>query len=334
MGELRQPQPPARRARRADAPRTKNIGAFILDDVLRRAHHAPMARPRKRHIQQSLFKQRGGKRARAGRRITPGRYRASEPHRARPKVTKSTPVHVTLRVVQVLHVLRTLDTYRALRQAMVCVYRRANFRIVGISIEQSHVHLLVEAHDKLALARGMQAFQISAAKRLNAVYSKWRGLSFKDRRRGCVFTDRYNEEVITNRRQARHAWSYVLNNWRRHNEDRVPELRGFAIDPFSSAPSFDGWARPIRESWPPTYEPLPVRRAASWLLTVGWRMYGLIDPHEVPGKRTDRQRGTAASDALRALGLSPLPLERAARRRYSDRRATGTASVGEREGRT
>jgi hypothetical protein len=33
---------------------------------------------------------------------------------------------------------------------------------------------------------------------------------------------------------------------------------------------------------PPTYEPLPVHAPASWLLSVGWRMYGLIDPRVVP----------------------------------------------------
>ena len=243
-----------------------------------------MGRPRKRHIQQPLFKQRGGKRPRAGRPVSPGRYRASERHRTRPAITKATPVHITLRVVPQLQVLRTGDTYKAIRRAMLCIYRRRDCRIVGISIEQSHVHLLVEAHDKTALARGMLALQISAAKRLNAAISKRRGLSFENRRRGQVFDDRYNEEVITNRRQARHAWSYVLNNWRKHQEDRVPDLRGFTIDPFSSASSFDGWAAPVH-GWPPTYEALPVHAPRSWLLDVGWRMYGLIDPREVPGRR-------------------------------------------------
>ncbi len=238
-------------------------------------------------MQQALFKQRGGKRAGAGRPITPGRYRASEPHRERPTITKATPVHVTLRVVQPMEALRTRDAHGAVRRAMACVYRRHDCRIVGVSIEQSHVHLLVEAHDKLALARGMQALQISAAKQLNAALSKWRGLA--KRRRGQVFADRYNEEVITNRRQARHAWSYVLNNWRKHREDQVPELRAFAIDPFSSASSFDGWAAPVH-GWPPTYEPLPVRTAGSWLLRVGWRMYGLIDPRAVPGRRVRARR--------------------------------------------
>ena len=246
-----------------------------------------MARSRKRHIQQPLFKQRGGKRAGAGRPVTPGRYRASERHRSRPKITKATPVHVTLRVVEQLHVLRTLDAYKAVRRAMVCIYKRRDCRVVGVSIEQSHVHLLVEADDKTALAKGMQAFQISAAKDLNAMYSRWRGVPFEQRRRGKVFDDRYNEEVITNRRQARHAWSYVLNNWRKHREDRVPELRRFSIDPFSSASAFDGWAAPVH-GWPPTYEPLPVHAPGSWLLRTGWRMYGLIDPREVPGRRRTR----------------------------------------------
>ena len=247
-----------------------------------------MPRQRKRHIQQPLFKTRGGKRAGAGRPVTPGRYRASERHRTRPKITKATPVHVTLRVVEQLHVLRTLDAYKAVRRAMLCIYKRRDCRIVGVSIEQSHVHLLVEAHDKMALARGMQAFQVSAAKQLNAMYSRWRGVPCKERRRGSVFDDRYHEEVIANRRQARHAWSYVLNNWRKHKEDRVPELRRFAIDPFSSAHAFDGWVAPVH-GWPSRYEPLPVHAAGSWLLRTGWRMYGLIDPREVPGRRRARR---------------------------------------------
>ncbi|HSN28456.1 MAG TPA: transposase [Kofleriaceae bacterium] len=246
-----------------------------------------MGRARKRHVQQVLFKQRGGKRPGAGRPITPGRYRASERHRTRPAITKATPVHITLRVVQEMEPLRTRDAYKAVRRAMTCVYRRRDCRIVGVSIERSHLHLLVEAHDKTALARGMQALQISAARHLNVAFSTWRGLARP--RRGQVFGDRYNEEVITNRRQARNAWSYVLNNWRKHREDRVAELRGFAIDPFSSASSFDGWAAPVH-GWPPTYEPLPVHAAGSWLLRVGWRMYGLIDPREVPGRRRRARR--------------------------------------------
>ncbi len=36
-------------------------------------------------------------------------------------------------------------------------------RLVQLSIQSTHVHLLVEAEHSWALSRGMQAFQISAA---------------------------------------------------------------------------------------------------------------------------------------------------------------------------
>jgi putative transposase len=238
-----------------------------------------MGRARKRHVQQELFPSHGGKRKGAGR--PPKGERSSEPHKKRAVVKKSEPVHVTVRVVDELAALRQRESYRAIRRAMLTVFDRDVFHIVAVSIQGSHVHLLVEAQDRMALARGMQALQISAAKHLNRAFSKRR----KERRRGRVFGDRYHAESITNRRQARHALAYVLNNWRRHGAHRVKELRGFAIDPFSSAIAFDGWREAVEVDWPLTYEPLPVWRPRTWLLTTGWRMYGLIGTSEVPGPR-------------------------------------------------
>jgi REP element-mobilizing transposase RayT len=245
-----------------------------------------MGRARKRHVQQELFPKHGGKRKGAGR--PPKGERSSEPHKRRAVLKKSEPVHVTVRVVDTLAALRQRDAYRAIRRAMLKVYDREVFHIVVASIQGSHIHFLVEAHDRMALARGMQSLHISAAKHINRALSKRR----KQRRRGRVFSDRYHVEIIRSRRQARHVLSYVLNNWRRHGEHRVKELRGFAIDPFSSAVSFDGWREPIEVSWPPTYEPLPVWKPATWLLTTGWRMYGLISASEVPGPKP---RGRATS---------------------------------------
>ncbi|MBV8760923.1 MAG: transposase [Deltaproteobacteria bacterium] len=242
-----------------------------------------MKSARKHHSQQELFRH-GGRRRGAGRPITPGRTRASERHLPRPRLTKHQAAHVTLRVVPSLALLRDRDFYKAIRRAMWRVYeKRRDCRITGVSVQGSHIHLLVEAASAQALSRGMQALQISAARHINRAYSKRARLG--QVRRGQVFADRYNEEVIDNPRQARHAWSYVLNNWRKHGEQRVPELRTFTIDPFSSAIAFDGWTEPIDEHWPATYEPLPVHAPRTWLLATGWRRYGLIDPREVPGRR-------------------------------------------------
>ena len=106
---------------------------------------------------------------------------------------------------------------------------RTDFRVVHVSIQSNHVHLLVEADDKQALARGMQGFAISAAKRLNRELR---------RRRGEVFAFRYHATPVTNPTQARNAISYILNNWRHHG----CATRTWRIDPYSSAESFHDWA--------------------------------------------------------------------------------------------
>src|SRR5690606_27799678 len=113
--------------------------------------------------------------------------------------------------------LRKRQIYKALHAAMVSTYIRPRIRIVHLSIQGTHIHMLVEAPNRRALARGMQGFEIAAAKHINAVLSKRLG----HRRRGTVFPDRYHAVIIKNPRQARGALSYVLNNWRRHGEHKT-----------------------------------------------------------------------------------------------------------------
>jgi putative transposase len=156
-------------------------------------------------------KTRGGKRRGAGR---PAKgARASERHEQRPDHDARHPVHVVLRTMKAIGSLRRGRMYRAIRAATRTVARREDFRIVHLSVQRTHVHLLVEADGKAALSAGMQGFQISAAKHLNAAFSKGRP---GPRRRGAVFPDRYHAVVIDSPRQARHALSYVINNWRKH----------------------------------------------------------------------------------------------------------------------
>jgi REP element-mobilizing transposase RayT len=161
------------------------------------------------------------------------------------------------------------------------------FRIVHISIQRAHVHMLVEANDKLALARRMQGFQISAARNINTVL----GVDRFRRRRGHVFADRYHVEVITSPRRAHHALSYVLNNWRKHREDQRGLATAWLVDPFSSGVSFPGWKEldDRRWMWPlrATYDPLVVYQPRSWLLREGWKCAGPISARDVPSKRRD-----------------------------------------------
>jgi len=242
---------------------------------------AKSKRERKRHVQQQLFRH-GGKRRGAGRK--PKGSRAGECHAARPALKPNHPLHVVMRVQSVVGSLRRRDMYKAMRAASITAALREWFRIVHISLQRTHVHMIVEATDPAALARGMQGFQISAARHINTALG-----SGGRRRRGKVFADRYHAEVITTPTRARHAISYVLSNWRRHGEDREGLTSTWLVDPFSSGISFPDWKElqdeacmwPIRE----TYDPLIVRRPTTWLLAEGWKKAGSISAREVPSRR-------------------------------------------------
>ena len=273
------------------------------------------ARPRKRHEQLELLNKGGtgkarrkakARRAKGG--VAPKKRgrpikgdRAGAPHKKRESFRASDPVHVVLRVEEKgLGGLRRRDMYRAVREATLAVASREGFRIVHISIQGTHIHLLVEADGKTALARGMQAFQISAAKRMNAVVTRIDPETDEPKRRkGKVFSDRYHAEVIRSRRQARHALAYVLNNWRKHREDRSVSWK---VDPYSSALAFRGWKAFADPGFgwtvPAKYEPLIVWEPRTWLLREGWMMYGRLDFYEVPSA-PPRSRAHAAVSASR-----------------------------------
>ncbi|HEY5944229.1 MAG TPA: transposase [Kofleriaceae bacterium] len=291
-----------------------------------------MARRLQRHLQQALFDDRGRagvrdgkvvesrqpqsrKRRRRGRK--PGRKpkgrRAGSPHKTRPELKPRFPVHVVLRVVDAIGSLRKRHMYKALREATIALAKRelndvpdAAFRIVHISIQRNHIHLLVEADNKTALSRGMQSFQISAAKHLNravSVKSLRVGIrgrrtagdaqrlatyrrAMTKRRRGTVFPDRFHQEIITTPRQARRALAYVLNNWRKHREDQHDFSRAWRVDPYSTGVVFDGWKEREHDlfhwSLRDTYFPLVTYLPKTWLLYEGWRKHGLIRFDEVP----------------------------------------------------
>ncbi len=241
-------------------------------------------------------KKHGGKRPGAGRK--PKHGRAGSSHKKRPTLKARFPVHVVLRVVPAVGSLRKRLMYRALREATIAVALRelnykeeGAFRIVHVSIQRTHVHLLVEAEHKTALSRGMQSFQISAAKHINAAVS----VGLAKRRRGTVFPDRFHQEIITTPRQARHTLAYVLNNWRKHREDQARTTQNWNVDPFSTGILFTGWRERDDEPlmWKPreTYQPLVVYLPTTWLLREGWRKSGGAIPFRyIPSQTNQGQR--------------------------------------------
>lgn len=136
---------------------------------------------------------RGGARPGAGR---PAKGpRPSEPHVTRPTLAARHPVHVTARVARAVGRLQRRRCYAAIRRAVRTALGRTDFRIIDLDVRANRLELLVEADDRMALARGMQGFQIACARHLNRAL----------RRRGVVFPDRYRAAILRTRRLVRRA---------------------------------------------------------------------------------------------------------------------------------
>jgi len=204
----------------------------------------------------------GGRRRGAGRKLTPGR-RPGVAHRPRPPHRAAHPVHVTLRARDAVRCLRAGRVFPAVRRALAAA-SRSGFRIIHYSVQDDHVHLIIEADDGTLLSCGMRGLTIRLARAVNRALG----------RRGAVWDDRYHVRALATPRAVRLALVYVLMNFKKHGTAEGP------VDPCSSAAWFDGWqAEPgTRESRARS----PVVRAQSWLAAVGWRRHGLIDVDERP----------------------------------------------------
>ena len=211
---------------------------------------------------------RGGKRPNAGRKKSDA-FKFDPSHAKRPDLFFKHPVHVMLRTLASVPRLRQRDGYEAVRAALLQFVNGASFRIVHISIQRNHLHLIVEAANKEALRRGMQRFAIRAARALNHEFG----------REGKVFAFRYKAKQVKTADYARNVLSYVLNNWRRHNEDR--RYGDMPFDQYSSAWAFAGWSKhgKRRDDFG-----LPVSQPRTQLLVFDWELHGLIDPFERPGQ--------------------------------------------------
>ena len=221
----------------------------------------------------------GGPRPGAGRPRKKDSERGFIAHRARPSHRKGDPVHVTLRVAKGIPSLRRQALEQIIKRALVKQREmldahgrtRENeakhFHVVHFTIQSNHLHLIVEAPDKRGLARGVAGLEIRIARRLNALL----------RRKGRLWAERYHRRDLRTPTETRNALRYVLLNTQKHY--RVIGDRNFA-DPYSSAASFDGFKRP-----PATFDdttPWTWVRPRTWLLGVGWRKHGLLDPAEAP----------------------------------------------------
>jgi putative transposase len=213
----------------------------------------------------------GGRRDNAGPKpLAPGKRNVA--HRRRAPLASRYPVHVTLRLDKSLPQLRTRRRVRTIERAFRQGCDRPGFRLAHYTIQRHHLHLIVEAKSALALSRGMQGLSIRLAKGLNALWG----------RSGRVFADRYHARILKTPLEVKRALAYVLNNTRRHADQRGRRVPDGYIDEGSSARFLLGFAG--RDPPPPPGCNDPVARPGTWLLAVGWwKTHGPIDPNAVPG---------------------------------------------------
>jgi REP element-mobilizing transposase RayT len=185
-------------------------------------------------------------------------------------------MHVTLRLRRDVQSLRTVKVVREIERTFAGGCERPGFRLVHYSLQGNHAHLIVEAKDHMALGRGMMAIGSRLARAVNRVA----------KRSGPVLADRFHHRRLETPREVHRALRYVLLNARRHAmKARAALTRRVLLDPASSGRWFDGWKRGRigEEGADPTKERSPVARARTWLLRIGWRRHGLLDPADVPG---------------------------------------------------
>ena len=192
------------------------------------------------------------------------------PHRRRCEIEERLPMHVTMRLQEGLENLRTPRSYAVVREALRRGKQYGEFRLHQFSVQSNHLHMIVEASDRVTLSRGMQALAIRIAKNLNRAWE----------RRGQVFAERYHALALRSARQIRNALRYVLTNVDKHTRRLTS-----SFDPCSSALWFDGWLNVRGKAWPGLSlegADVPVVAARGFLLRVGWRRWGLLDPGDCP----------------------------------------------------
>ena len=216
----------------------------------------------------------GGRRRGAGAK-SKGR-RAGVPHRRREEFRSAKPVLVTQKLRCDRPSLRVPAAHAAIAAALAAS-TKAEFRVVEYSLQSDHLHLIVEATDERALSRWLKGLFVRIARALNRL---WRCA-------GCVFPDRFHARLLATPRAVRTALVYVLGNGRKHGS-----WWGAGPDEYSSGAEFDGWSAAAASAGRATTSGMSalsksrvrreLERARTWLLSIGWRRHGLLDPGERP----------------------------------------------------
>jgi len=213
---------------------------------------------------------RGGRRKNAGRKPSGKRSRVS--HAKRPRITRSQPVMITMRVRDGIPKLRNAVVLELFENVLRAMRGYEGFRVIHFSLQTNHIHLTVEADSTAALTKGMQSLSIRFAKALNRLLG----------RKGKVLADRYHISEMKTPLETKNKLAYVLCNANKHGQ-KLPV--GKVLAPYSSAAYFHGWTDLAEPELRDVGEQDVVSAPTCWLLTTGFlKKHGPIPPGYVPAK--------------------------------------------------
>ncbi len=202
----------------------------------------------------------GGARKGAGRK----KVSKHQAHRMRETFSKRMPVHVTMKVAKDVKGLRGRRMYKAVEAALWAAARNEDGLLCDFSVQNDHLHLVMDAANNKAMRSAVSGLAIRVAKAINGLCG----------RKGRVFDDRYHARVLRTPTEVRRVRHYVRDNFRKHLRERlqtertqdqatwisvgvdnVEVLRAILqssvwIDPCSSqAARADGGAWPVGRCW-------------------------------------------------------------------------------------
>lgn len=153
-------------------------------------------------------------------------------HISRDEIKRPTPLHLTIKIEKSKAGLKNKGILKILHHA-IKKSRLVGLKIIHYTLEFDHVHLLVEATDKVSTSKGMQSFGITFSKGINKIKNL----------KGRVFKTRYHYRKLNSAREIKNVLNYILGNSIKHKQSSsiiTPYNSLLAVNDFSKLyPGFE-----------------------------------------------------------------------------------------------
>ncbi len=111
--------------------------------------------------------------------------------------------------------LRGRRMFKAVEAALWAAARNEDGLLCDFSVQNDHLHLVIDAANSRAMRSAVRGLAIRVAKAINSLCG----------RKGRVFDDRYHARVLRTPTEVRRVRHYVRDNFRKHLRERLQTER-------------------------------------------------------------------------------------------------------------